>query len=68
MTEYKLTIESTLDRCPFNARVTTRNDCYMCKRLNDPCAGIGVSNILVHRKIDKDTKKSIIDLLNNNYE
>ena len=61
--EYRVTISSIIDHCPFDANKRSKAYCYACNSYEDPCKGIGTERILASKKVDKQEVKQIINTI-----
>ena len=61
--EYRVTISSIIDQCPFDAKKRSKAYCNTCKSYRDPCKGIGTESILASKKVDKQEMQQIINTI-----
>lgn len=64
MSNYKVTISSTINKCPFNPKKKAK-DCNSCKALMDPCKGIGHEQLISSANISEEKMKQILSILKN---
>lgn len=63
--DYKVTITSIIDQCPFDARKRSKAYCNICKSYKDPCKGIGTESVLTRGKVSKKEMQQIINIIRN---
>lgn len=63
MSDYKITIASMLDSCPFNPKRKSNKYCEVCSSKNNPCKGIGVEKVISTKKIDIYKVRQILNII-----
>lgn len=63
MSDYKINITYTRDRCPFDPKKRSRQYCKVCKALGNPCSGLGTEITVSSRKIGEDKVKQILNII-----
>lgn len=63
MSDYRVTITTVREKCPFDAKRKSKEYCKVCKAWKDPCSGLGIETTISSRKIGKDKMKQIINII-----
>lgn len=63
MSDYKVTITSVRNRCPFDPKRSSKAYCKVCKAWKDPCSGLGIETTVSSRKIGEDKVKQILNII-----
>lgn len=63
MSDYRVNLLFSRDRCPFDQRKKNKTHCQACKAWDNPCPGIGIENTIVNKKISKETMQKILAIL-----
>lgn len=63
MSDYRITITSVRDKCPFNSKRKSKEYCKVCKAWKDPCSGLGIETTISTRKIGEDKMKQILNII-----
>ena len=61
MSDYRVTITTVREKCPFDAKRKSKEYCKVCKAWKDPCSGLGIETTISSRKIGEDKMKQIIN-------
>ena len=63
--DYRVTITSIIDQCPFDTKKRSKAYCNICKSYKDPCKGIGTESVMSIKKVDKAEMQQIINIMRN---
>ena len=61
MSDYRVTITTVKEKCPFDAKRKSKEYCKVCKAWKDPCSGLGIETTISSRKIGEDKMKQEIE-------
>lgn len=63
MSDYRITISSVRDKCPFDHKRKSNKYCEVCKAWKNPCSGIGIETTISTKKIGEDKMKQILNII-----